>query len=247
MRLRRALIIPDCHVPYHNRKAFSLMLEASGKVDEVVLLGDFADIYNASSHVRDPRLSQFLIDEIAAVNAAMDLIEKAHPKAKKVFLEGNHEYRLQRYIFQHAPALFGLTQLQDLFQIGSRPSWSWLPYQRDQAYKILGSDLYARHTPLASNAKSGLQRAFVSYIHGHTHQISEAQAVGLDQKVRVALCPGWLGDSRLKAFDYLASPAQWQLGFAIVSVEGSSKTFHHELIQIKENYTCVVNGKRFKA
>lgn len=249
MSLRRALVIPDCHIPFHSKKGLSLALESASffGVDEIVILGDFADVYSVSSHLRDPSLPQILSDEVGAVNVVLDQIDRLFPSARKVFLEGNHEFRLERYIFQHAPALFGLTQIQDLFGISSRPLWSFLPYRKNQAYKILGSDLYARHTPLASNVKSGLQRAFVSYCYGHTHQIAEAHAVGLDNKVRVAFSCGWLGDHRLKAFDYLQQPAQWSLGFAFVSVEGTQKTFHHEIIKIKEGFTCLVNGKRFKA
>lgn len=250
MKLRRSLIIPDTHRPYHSRRAYDVMLEVGAYVgvDEIVILGDYADFYSVSSHLRDPRLPHMLQKEIESVNDGLDELDILFPDAKKVFLEGNHEFRLERYLFEKAPALFGLTSCRDLFQIQLRPKWSYLDFEGTQGYAVLGSDLIARHTPLATNAETGLKRAMQSYIHGHTHRRSEVTAVGLDGKELVALCPGWLGDARSKAFSYMPSPPQWGLGFALVSSLGglSSKEFHHESIHIKKDYSCVTQGKRFK-
>lgn len=250
MSLKRALVIPDTHRPFHSRKAYNLMLEVAlyQKIDEVVLLGDYADYYSVSAHgSKDPSLPHLLEREVLSVNEGLDEIDRLFPKAKKVYLAGNHEYRLERYIFDKAPALFGLTSCRELFQIAQRPLWSYLDYQKNQAYRVLASGLIARHTPLASGAVNGLRRASASYIHGHTHQISETHVVSLEGKDLVALCPGWLGDVRSSAFSYLASPPQWQLGFCLVSCTSSSKQFHHELVQIKSDYTCVSSGKLFRA
>ncbi len=215
-------------------------------VDEIVLLGDYADFYSVSRHLRDPRLPHMLHEEVESVNQGLDELDHLFPKAKKVFLEGNHEVRLETYLSSQAPALFGLTSCRDLFQIGLRPLWSYLPFGRSQAYRVLNSNLYARHRPLASSPKSALQRGFVSVCYGDIHKIEEAQCVGLDGLTRVAFCPGWLGDQRLKAFDYMLHPPQWQHGFGLVSVVGSSKEFHHEIVQIKKDYSCVTHGKRFR-
>lgn len=248
--IRRSLIIPDTHRPYHSRRAYNVMLEIASHagVDEIVILGDYGDFYPVNAHPgKHPKLPQLLSEELESVNQGLDELDRLFPKAKKIYLEGNHEYRLERYLFDKAPALFGLTSCRELFRIAQRPRWSYLSYQRNQKYRVLGSDLYARHTPLAANALTGLRKALVSYIHGHTHQISEARAVGLDGRELIAMSPGWLGDARLRAFDYLSHPEQWAHGFAFVSVEGSSKSFHHEIIQIQKNFTALYNGKKFKA
>lgn len=216
------------------------------KIDEIVILGDYGDFVSITMHARNPRLAQFLMEEVQSVNEGLDELDRLFPKAKKVYLEGNHEYRLERYLCEKAPALLGLTSCRELFRIGQRPRWSYLDYGRNQAYKVLGSDLYARHTPLANSAGSGLARAMTSYCYGHIHQIQQAQAVGLDGQVRTAFSPGWLGDVRSAAFSYLHNPPQWQLGFALVSVYGSQKEFSHEIVKIKSDYSCMTHGKRFK-
>lgn len=215
-------------------------------VDEIVLLGDYADFISVSSHDKgDPRLPQLLTAEIESVNQGLDEFDRLFPKAKKVFLEGNHEFRLEKYIYKNAPALFGLTEIEALFQIAQRPLWSYRSYGRNQAYRVLGTELHARHTPLASSVDSSLKRAMTSHCFGHIHRIVESRCVGLDGRTHVAFAPGWLGDPRSKAFDYLSLPANWQWGFALVS-SSSTKEFHHEIIHIRKDFSCLAHGKRFK-
>lgn len=241
--------MPDTHRPFHSRRAYALMLKVAKHVGihEIVILGDYADCYSVSSHGgKDPRLPRLLEAEVQSVNEGLDELDRLFPRAKKVYLAGNHEYRLERYLYDKAPELFGLTSCRELFRMNLRPRWSYLDYQKNQAYRVLGTDLVARHTPLATQAKSGLTRAMTSYISGHTHQISEVHAVALDGREIVALCPGWLGDVRSSAFAYVSSPPQWQLGFALVSCVGSSKQFHHEIVRIKSDFTCVTHGRIFR-
>lgn len=214
-------------------------------VDEIVLLGDYADFYPVSRHQKHPHVSHGLQQEVESVNEGLDQLDKLWPDARKVYLEGNHEFRLESFLVEKAPSLFGVTECKTLFRINQRPLWSYHRFDRRQAYRILGSELYARHRPLATNPKSGLLRAMVSYCYGDIHKIEEAQAVGLDGRTYVAFCPGWLGDETKQVFDYMAAQPQWQLGFAFVSVD-SLKNFHHQIVPIKNN-RAIFNGKEFKA
>ena len=69
--------------------------------DEICILGDFADFYSVSSHSKDPRIFNLLVDEVSAVCNRLDEIDKLFPKAKKVFLEGNHENRLNNILINN--------------------------------------------------------------------------------------------------------------------------------------------------
>ena len=55
--LKRILIIPDVHAPYHDKKAWALVMKVAHafKWDKVVCLGDFFDCYAISSYRKDPR------------------------------------------------------------------------------------------------------------------------------------------------------------------------------------------------
>lgn len=54
--LSRILIIPDTHVPYHDERAWQLLLQVARAFgfDYVIILGDFIDCYSVSSHSKSP-------------------------------------------------------------------------------------------------------------------------------------------------------------------------------------------------
>jgi predicted phosphodiesterase len=60
-KLEKILLISDVHVPYHDKKAFNLVLEVGKKlkVDQVVIGGDFIDNYSVSSHDKNPNRECF--------------------------------------------------------------------------------------------------------------------------------------------------------------------------------------------
>lgn len=243
--IKTALIIPDCHRPFHDRKAYNLMIKVASLIgiDEVVLLGDYADFYSVSRHQKDPRVGALLLDEVTSVREGLDEIDHLFPSAKKVFLEGNHEQRLENYLIDKAPGLFGLTEIPFLFELNRRPNWTYIHFGRNQLYRILGSALHAFHRPKASTPKQHIGKTFVSSVYGDIHKIERAHAVTLDGEHLIATCPGWLGDVSSRVFDYMPATPQWQLGFAIVYVETETSEFHVEQFEIK-NHSTILHGKR---
>lgn len=248
--MKKALLIPDTHRPFHDRKAYNLMLKVAQDVkpDEIVILGDYADFYSVSSHAKDPRIPQMLIDEVNDVLDGLAEIDKIWPDAKKIFIEGNHEYRLERYLCERAPALFGVTSTEHLLQLAGRINWRFVPYGPNQKHKILNSFLSARHEPLGTTAKATASKALCSVVYGHIHRIEESHIVGLDELNHVSFSVGWLGDkTKDQVFSYVKGHWQWQLGFGLVYVDPASRYFYHQKVHILDNYTCVVNGKLYKA
>ena len=215
--------------------------------DEVILLGDFADFYTISSHPRDLGFSiqNFLINEVDCVKKRLDEIDKFFD-CKKTFIEGNHEYRLARYIRDRAPQLFGYLDCPYLFDMDKRPNWTWVPYSPSQAYRVLGSNLYARHEPIGPNAKTTAQKAMANVIHGHTHRRESSQVVALDGKNYIAHSGGWLGNKNAKSMQYVKNHHQWTLGFDIVYVCEKTKRFYITPVQIMDDYSAVVNGKIYR-
>jgi UDP-2,3-diacylglucosamine pyrophosphatase LpxH len=248
--MKVALLIPDTHRPYHDSKAYNLMIKVAKDIslDEIVILGDYADIYALNAHGgKSPVLPTTLIEEIEDVNDGLDELDLLFPKAKKVFIQGNHEYRFERYILNNCPELFGITEFKNLINIDKRTNWKFIHYGPNQAYSILGSKLTARHEPLASSAKATASKALCSLIYGHIHRIEESHLVGLDGTNHVCFSVGWLGDKSLdKIYGYVKGHHQWQLGFGLVYVDEKTGYFYHQKIHILDNYTCVVNGKLYK-
>lgn len=247
--IKTALIIPDCHIPYEDKKAYALMLKAAIdlKPDEIVILGDFADFYAVSSHGKHPLLAHTLMEEIERVIQRLDELDKLFPDTRKIFLEGNHEFRLERYIQNVAPGLFGVTETKNILKLDNRPNWKFIPYGPNQCHHVLQSYLRARHEPVGNSAKLTAQRALCSLVYGHIHRIEMSHAVGLDDTNHIAFSVGWLGDKNLdKIFGYVKNHHQWQMGFGVVRVDTSNRLFYPQMIQILnigKKYSCLVDGK----
>ena len=249
MSLKLVGLIPDTHRPFHHKRAYNLMLQVFSDlgVDAIYLLGDYADFYSVMSHQKDPRLPSMLEKEVEDINLGLDELDDIFPDAKKTYIEGNHCYRLERYLQDKAPAIFGMVDCQQLFGMYNRPNWNWISYKPDQSVKILNSKLYARHEPVGTSARVTAARSLCSVVFGHTHRIEESHIVGLDGSNHVAFSVGWLGDARKdQVFGYVKNHNQWQMGFGLVWIETKTRYFYHQKIHILDNITCVVNGKIYK-
>lgn len=248
--VRRALIIPDTHVPFEDKQAYSMMLNVAEDVqpEEIVILGDFGDFYSINSHGVDARLRHLnLVDEIAAVNDRLDELDELFPEARKVFIAGNHEHRLARYINNKAPELIGMAEVDHLFSLHTRRNWKFVPYGPTQLYQVLGSHLFARHEPLSGSAHAAYQtvvKAGCSVVFGHIHRIQEYQVVMMDGKNHRGISVGWLGDETHHVMEYVGGHHQWAKGFGVVDVLRDG-TFFHQTVHIiggKCSYGGMVYG-----
>jgi len=218
--LQSVLIIPDSHLPDHDPEAMDLALEVGSYlgISAIYFLGDLLDMYSVTLHPKSPEIITFLDDEIQAGCEFLNMIDHEFSGIKKVFIEGNHEFRLSRYITKNAPELFGFIKIADLLEIPERLDWEWVDYGHAQYTQILGSKLYARHEPIGTSAKTTATRAMKSVVFGHTHRIESQEVTSIDGESYRAFSPGWLGDKNKKSFNYVRNHHQWSQGFAIVYV-----------------------------
>lgn len=191
----RWLFIPDTHVPYHNKAAWRLALAVARALrpDGVCILGDFLDCYAVSFHEKSPSRVSRLADEIAATDECLAELEAATPNARRVFVEGNHENRVNRYIASQARALHGMPGLtiREALRLDER-GWAWVPYHEhctigDTAVTHDGgrAGVYAvRQTMMAMGQ---------SLIIGHVHRVASQHESTLDGRAMVGHSFGWLG------------------------------------------------------
>ena len=253
--LKIAGLLYDPHHPFVDERAYKLCLGVFKDlgIDELVVGGDFADFFAVMAHKKDPSIKIDFEEEVKVVNKELDKLDKLFPNIKKVFIEGNHEYRLFRYIRDKCPELFGLFDWQELlhfkpYRQKARKNWEVVPYGPYQKYSVLGSKLIARHEPMAGGKYAAAQtvtKAGTSVIFGHTHQIQEHQIVMLDGQNHRGINAGWLGnkDKYPQVFNYVKNHHQWALAFTVVYVLPDG-TFHAKVIHIID-YKCVVNGKLY--
>lgn len=189
--LKKILFVPDSHVPFEDKKAFNLMLKAGQQFrpDIVVILGDFADFYSVSDHLKDPSRVNKLKQEAKAVRVRLRQVEALGAK-RNIFVAGNHEDRLTRYIAARAPELFGTVNIQKVLGL---EGWEYVEYKDH----IRLGKLYVTHDceKAGKTALFDAQAAFESnVVIGHLHRLGFFVVGSAQGKAHVAMCPGWLGD-----------------------------------------------------
>jgi predicted phosphodiesterase len=109
---RKAFLLYDPHIPYHDVAAYNIAINYAQdwEPDDVILGGDFADFKDISFWKDAPNRSRFS-DEIARVRVYVHNLRSKFPHARIIYVEGNHEARLARYLFSKAPELYGLPSL----------------------------------------------------------------------------------------------------------------------------------------
>jgi predicted phosphodiesterase len=243
--LQPMLIIPDTHRPYHDKRAWALMLSVARalKPEITVVLGDFADFFGVSSHSKDPNRALKLDAEIKDVNVGLDELDRIGSK-RKVFVAGNHCSRLTRYLQDKAPELFNLVSIPELLKLKER-GWEYVPYKSD----IKIGKVHFTHDIGSAGRKSVFDCLDVyqhSNVTGHTHRMAyvvEGNAVG-EHKVSAQF--GWLGDVSQADYMHRAKALKnWALGFGIGYLEPKSGVVYLTPVPIV-NYTCVVSGRMFK-
>jgi predicted phosphodiesterase len=212
-KLEKILFIPDTHVPYHDKEAFNLMLKAGKafKPDHVIILGDFADFYGVSSHSKDPNRALKLKEEIEATKEALDQVVSIGAK-NNVFVSGNHEDRLERYLRDKAPELFNFISIPKILELKEK-GFKYIPYK--QAYKI-GKLNVTHDTGVAG--RYAHYKALDTFQHniiiGHTHRIGYAVEGDAQGQRHLGAMLGWLGD--VNEIDYMhqvKARKEWSLGF----------------------------------
>ena len=239
---RSILVIPDTHVPYHDRDALALVYKVmrACKPDVTVLIGDFADFYAASHFPKSPTRRQDLEYEVESVNLELDRIQALSKEV--VYLEGNHEWRLERYLTQKAPELFGLVQCKELFKIKKR-GWRWIPYH-DHA--LIGKVLFAHDLGHAGKwaALNTLAAAGECAVFGHTHRGSVMYGGTVGGEHRVVMNVGWLGDPLQVDYMHRAKTRDWQHGFGWIHMERSGLAWMSFCPIVKGQ--VAVEGRLFK-
>lgn len=103
--------IADLHIPYHDKEAVAITLHniMKEKPNVIVLGGDIVDLYSVSHFRKDPSKQCKLQSELNDYNDFMKELRSVH-KGKLVYLIGNHERRIQKYLMENTE-LYGLDSL----------------------------------------------------------------------------------------------------------------------------------------
>lgn len=244
MKLKKALFIPDTHVPYHDKRAWNLMMKVAKelKPDIICIAGDFADFYCVSSHDKSPEREDQLAEEIKQVNEALDQLDSCNAK-EKIFVAGNHEDRLDRYLKTKAPELYSLVRVKQLFNLHKR-GWKYVPYK--QSTKV--GKLHLTHDTGTAGAMAH-SKALADFqdnvVIGHTHRTAYTVVGNAKGVPHVGAMFGWLGD--VNQVDYMhqvKANRDWSLGFGIGYFQPNGN--FHLVPMTLVDYSVVLEGKLIK-
>lgn len=202
-------------------------------IGEVHLLGDFVDLYQLSSHYRDPAWKGKLWPAVKL--ARKYLTELVEVDGYKVhYHEGNHEERAWKYLGRHAEELSevpnltvpGLLGLDDL----------GIPYHRIWEPVRCGPIVLTHGTKCRPHsgysAKAALDEFGQSVIVGHTHRIGAIARRYPPNRTLRAYENGCLCKLTPSPFNqYTKGKADWQQGFTILEVGSRSFKAHQFLIE----------------
>jgi hypothetical protein len=182
--MRNHLVIGDTQVklgtPTEHLEALGNFIKKR-KPDVIVHLGDHWDMPSLSSydektiHMEGRRYN----DDIESGNEAMEIIDDAinsipDYEPEKVFLIGNHEERILRYVTNN-PKLEGFMSLNDL----NLDEWDIVPFLEIANIDGLHYSHYFANPfsgkPVAGTAQSKLNKLKFSFVQGHVQKLEFAK------------------------------------------------------------------------
>lgn len=255
------LVVPDIHagyrrengkdIPMHDLKAMDIILQIANEhtFSHIILLGDMLDFAEWSNHWPTSNdLTDTTQKALVDFGQWVAKLRLAQPKAKFVYLEGNHEVRMRKLLISLVPAAYGLHSVDNLegFPVLSVPNLlgfnnldiEWVEGYPGVEYWIDG--ILFTHGEKAK--KSGMTAATLvnenshSTVFGHVHRREEATRtfwVEGKKKEIFALSPGCL----CRVDDTGVVPASkdrnnWQQGALIL--QKTSTGYNPQKIRIKD-------------
>lgn len=259
------LMASDFQIPYQDNRATALFFKVMKwwKPDVVDLLGDIDD-QNCYSRYSDGKTDEFLTsyknpedeEELLKLVAKESKdtakfytdVRKFAPNAELFSALGNHDIRVFDYFEKKNPEILDRVTPNKLWGLDDL-GYDYIYY--NDLPKLRFGDIHVHHgIALSQNAgesaKKDVENYGVSMMRGHSHRIGTYfKTYELKNETLRGYEIGHMCDIKNDQFKY-TTVHNWQQGFAIGHIENGNYP-HIQLIQISEDYTCFVDGKKFSA
>lgn len=285
-KFKTAVIVPDIQFgffrnkagdlePTHDEKAISLALQMmeDANPDLVVCVGDNLDLPEMGKYVTYPAYAQTTQASIDRATKFCAEMRQAAPNAKIVWLAGNHEERMPKYLVQNAGAAYGLRRghepeswpvlsipflcRMDDFKVEYRPGYPAADLWINEKLRVIHGD---RVKSNGSTAHVYLNQEKTSVLYGHIHRIEVAFKTREDYdgpRTIMAASPGCLAridgaiPSTRGGVDLDGRPLtrheNWQQGLGFVTYEeAGNHSFAYENVTIYNGW-AMWRGKEYKA
>lgn len=206
--------IPDVHLGHHNRAALRCVLRANNhyKPKDIWILGDMLDAHSHSSHPGTPgeKKAHYLRDEIEPARILLEELSKF--EALLIYLEGNHEERVRRWLLS-SKAAQDVEELVTPEALLARDNMLWVPYKGFYSYE---NWVVLHGASAAKDAARKHMDLFPGYsvMFGHTHRAQHVvRRDPITGRLIHGVCPGTL--SELQPV-WCKGPTTWTHGFVII-------------------------------
>ena len=247
------VVANDFHIPFHDEEALALFKRflRAEKPEWLILNGDAQDFWEVSRFDLTPRGGKEFREEIVIGRRILRSLRHILPKTRITWIEGNHEFRLRRYLIQNARVLYGVSGLTVPELFGLRDLAIDYVACHPLASKFTDNfvrvgNLFVGHWDKVSMhggyaAKGLVEAKGVSLLQGHTHRFGAHARTTVDGRVLLGIEN--FSMCRREA-SYVANP-NWQLGFSVVYLEPLSGRFHWYPIEI-HNHGFVWKGREYR-
>lgn len=249
------VVVNDIHIPEDHKPSVSAVEQymADEWLDGWACLGDLVDNDAISDFNRDsPRkrvAAPTVQEQFDSANAWLDrhlgAATKRNPGCRKVLLEGNHEYRTERYADRH-PELEGLVDIERGLRLKARGVEYVRFWSKGDLYRIgklyLGHGVYT----VQNHAAKHVGEYGCNLLYGHAHDIQSRyrRRRGSNHPL-MAQSAGCL--CRYDQLYMRGRPMDWMHAFTVV-FSFPDGTFQHSVIPIMNGrFVAPSNGKTYKA
>lgn len=190
-------VLNDTHIPYHNKvmvKNFIQFCEDE-QPDQIILNGDMVDFYDLSSFDKNPEREGKLQEELDILKHLLSMLRRKCPTSRIIYVEGNHEDRLRRYLWKKAKSLSSLRALkfEELLSLRQYK----VEYIQDSyfvnGFEFTHGEMVRVHS--SYSAKAEYEKHHSSGISGHC----------FDDKTEILTQRGWINGLDLKGSDIVGT------------------------------------------
>lgn len=216
--------LPDLHLGHHSRSALRcalrLCLYYGTEVTRIGILGDWLDAHSFSSHPTTPgeKTAHYLDDEVYPCQMLLKELTTITGGAEIVYLEGNHEERVRRWLLS-SKAARDLESVVTPEALLARDNLTWVPYR--QVFHVMGGWVACHgFTECKDAARKHLDLVpGYSVIFGHTHrQQHVVRRDPISGRLLHGICPGTLSELQPQ---WAKGPTTWTHGITLLTEAGT--------------------------
>lgn len=223
----KVLIGGDFHVPFQDDKAVNCFIKTASELqpEVIVINGDLLDFYRLSRFSKGEGRNP--MEEIIEAKAILENLHLCCPDSKIFYPIGNHENRLEKYIYDKAPEIVSI--VDNFYEL-----LKCKDIEVQGCHKVIfNNEFICKHGSVVSQ-KAGqtaikeMERSYTSGATGHTHRLIKYITRKAEKKFV------WLETGCLCSMkpEYILEP-DWQQGFAIVEFK-KGKLYKADVIEIEK-------------